>query len=135
MRVVLDTNVILSGLLWEGIPKRCVDAYRFSNIYQLILSPEIIHELRTKLTQKFKMPDKLARQWEKEITPYAYLVVPKNETTICRDPKDNMILDTAISANAQYIVTGDEDLLTLKEYKGILIVTPRQFLSVLGKLA
>ena len=129
MRCVLDTNVLLSGLLWEGTPKKYLDAFRFSNIYQLILSPELVNELRIKLSRKFKVPDDLIFRWEKEISQYAYLVVPKYETDICRDPEDNMILDTASAGNADYIVTGDNDLLTLKEFKSIPIITPRQFLE------
>jgi len=134
MRSVLDTNVLLSGLLWAGTPKKCLDAFRFQNIYQLILSPELIHELRNKLTKKFKVPQVLIEKWGKEITQYAHLVIPKYETTICRDPKDNMILDTASTGNAHYIVTGDEDLLILKDFKAISIVTPAQFFTLLEKM-
>ena len=129
MRCVLDTNVLLSGLLWQGTPKKCLDAFRLSNIYQLILSPELVDELRTKLSRKFKVPDDLTHKWEREISQYAYLVVPKYETDICRDSEDNMILDTASAGNADYIVTGDNDLLTLKEFKSIPIIAPRQFLE------
>src|SRR3990170_8207409 len=105
MRCVLDTNVLLSGLLWQGTPKKCLDAFRLSNIYQLILSPELVDELRVKLSKKFKVPDDLIHKWEREISQYTYLVVPKYVTGICRDPNDNKVLDTASEGDADYIVT------------------------------
>lgn len=133
IKAVVDTNVLLSGLLWEGTPKKCLDKYRLESIYQLILSPEIVHEFRRKLLYKFRLEQVMINQWVKEMTLYAELVVPRYATKICRDTKDNMILDTAKTGKADYIVTGDKDLLALKVFdKNIKIVSPADFLAILS---
>lgn len=59
-----------------------------------------------------------------------HLVQKTTTVTVCRDPKDNKILETALEGNAQYIVTGDPDLLVLKQFQGIRIVEPREFLEL-----
>lgn len=132
--VVLDTNVLISGFLWEGTPKKCLDGYRFASAYQLLFSPELIHEFRTKLLRKFHIPSQRVNLWVKEITMYAELVNPTYTTRICRDPKDNMLLDTAGAGRASYIVTGDKDLLTLLKFNSIQIVSPKTFLGILQKV-
>lgn len=129
IRAVVDTNVLISGLFWEGTPKKCLDKYRFENIYQIIFSPEIVHEFRQKLLYKFRLEPAMVNRLVKEMTLYAELVVPRYVTKICRDAKDNMILDTAKAGKADYIVTGDKDLLVLKMFnKNIKIVSPADFL-------
>lgn len=134
IRAVVDTNVLISGLFWEGTPKKCLDKYRFENIYQIIFSPEAIHEFRQKLLYKFRLESTIVNRWVKEITLYAELVIPRYITKICRDAKDNMILDTAKAGRADYIVSGDKDLLVLKVFnKNIKIVSPADFLAVLDR--
>lgn len=134
IRTVVDTNVLISGLFWDGTPKKCLDKYRFENIYQIIFSPEAIHELRQKLLYKFHLEPALISQLVKEMTLYAELVVPHYITKICRDAKDNMILDTAKAGRADYIVTGDKDLLVIKVFnKNTKIVSPADFLAIINK--
>lgn len=135
IRAVVDTNVLISGLFWEGTPKKCLDKYRFENTYQIIFSPEIVHEFRQKLLYKFRLEQVMINQWVKEIILYAEHVVPRYTTKICRDAKDNMILDTAIAGKADYIVSGDKDLLVLEVFnKNIKIVSPVDFLAILNKI-
>lgn len=134
IRAAVDTNVLISGLFWEGTPKKCLDKYRFENIYQIIFSPEIVHEFHQKLLYKFRLEPDMISQLVKEMTLYAELVVPRYITKICRDAKDNMILDTAKTGKADYIITGDKDLLVIKVFnKNIKIVSPADFLVIINK--
>lgn len=134
IKAVLDTNALISGLIWEGTPKKCLDKYRFDNSYQLIFSPELVHEFRVKLLDKFHLGPKVVSQWVKAIREYAIQVLPSYTTRICRDVKDNMILDTAIAGRANFIVTGDKDLLTLGKFQKVEIVSPKSFLTILQKI-
>ena len=131
IKAVLDTNVLISGLFWQGTPKIILDSHRYQASYILILSPEIINEIRLKLLTKFKIAPKTIKILIREIQKYAELVTPHYETDICRDKKDNMILDTAVSGRADYIVTGDKDLLTLEKFQKIPIVSPNKFSRVI----
>lgn len=133
IKAVVDTNVLISGFIWGGIPKKIIDKFRFEAFFLLILSPELTNEFRGKLLYKFHLEPKLVNQWMEELTLYAELVIPELTTKICRDPKDNMILDTAKSAGAKYIVTGDKDVLSLSVFQGITIVSPSEFLKILEK--
>jgi len=68
------------------------------------------------------------------VTGAAQLIeISGNLIGVCRDPKDDMVLECALQAAAQYIVSGDRDLLVLGEYAGIAIVTPRSFLNIVGE--
>ena len=129
-KAVVDTNVLISGLFWEGTPKKVIDKFRYDTGHKMIFSPELIHEFRTKLLTKFKVKPGIVVSIIEEITQYAELVNPRYLTGICRDKKDNMILDTVLAGNADYIISGDRDLLILKEFNKIKIVTPRQFLLI-----
>ncbi len=134
IKAVVDTNVLISGLIWEGTPKKIIDKFRFDNLYSLILSPELIHEFRTKLLKKFRLEQKLVNQWVQEITESAQLVIPHYVTKICRDPNDNMILDTASGGQADFIISGDKDLLSMVIFKKIPIITPRKFLEIMMEI-
>lgn len=131
IRVVVDTNVLISGLIWGGTPKKCLDKFRYESTYILLLSPELLDEFRSKLRYKFRVADEIVSKWVKELEEYTEKIFPSYTTKICRDPKDNMILDTAKSGKADFIITGDKDLLTLKNFKGIKILSPRSFLRVI----
>jgi len=65
-----------------------------------------------------------------DVLTYVHLVVPTRHVTVCRDPDDNLVLACALAGQAEYIVTGDPDLLTLEKFEGIKIVTVQDFLSV-----
>ena len=134
MRVVIDTNVFVSGWLWGGIPARL---FRFARNSQLIIcaSEAILAELQNTLSKQ-KLQAKLqslgftvdslmsTTRVLVEVYPISEINVPD-----LRDRNDNMILATAIAADADAIVTGDLDLLVLQEYQGIVIVTARDFID------
>lgn len=127
-KAVVDTNVLISGFIWGGKPREIIDKFRLDSLYILVISPELVHEFRNKLLQKFLVESVQVDQWVIELAQYAELVSPNYLTEICRDPKDNMILDTAFTGKADYIVTGDKDLLILKTFKTTTILTPKAFL-------
>jgi len=129
-RVVVDTNVLISGLIWGGTPKKVIDKFRYDKSFILVLSPELATELSKKLIKKFHIKPQIVIQLVTQLAKYAEQVLPDYITTICRDPKDNMILDTALAGGADYVVTGDQDLLDLKKFKFILIVNPRTFIKI-----
>lgn len=131
IKVAVDTNVLISGFIWGGIPREIIDKFRFDASYILVFSPELIHEFRNKLLRKFHLEATKIDQWIRELTQYAELVIPEFTTKICRDPKDNMILDTGVSGDAEYIVTGDKDLLILGKFQKTTILSPKGFLQIL----
>jgi uncharacterized protein len=134
MKIVLDVNVWISGLLWRGAPGQIFSLAEEQKIVILISEPILtdIEEVlnRPKLLPKVQalgktVPDllrvvgRLARSCS-----YDAVIVPQ-----LRDPDDAVILGTASSATANIIVTGDQDLLILSEFEGIPILTPVDFLS------
>jgi uncharacterized protein len=134
MKIVVDTNIFVSGWLWGGIPARL---FRLARNHQVIIctSEPILTELDDTFGKQ-KLQVKLqslgfttgglisgTRELVK-IYPISTVDLPE-----LRDTKDNMILATAVAAEAEAIVTGDQDLLVLREYKGIPIVTVREFLN------
>ncbi|MDP2704605.1 MAG: putative toxin-antitoxin system toxin component, PIN family [bacterium] len=136
MRVVADTNIIISMLLWGKSLERFLVLVNTRRI-TLCFSPQTIDELFRviyhshiqKQAEKLKTPvetllDKLIAASE--------IVYPTQRVAVIReDPSDNRILETAIAARVRYIVTGDRHLLKCKQHLNIPIVTPAEFLKLL----
>jgi putative PIN family toxin of toxin-antitoxin system len=135
---VVDTNVIVSGALRErSIPGRILDAAR-SREFDLTVSSALVDELSRVLARP-KISGRLG--WSPQdrdlfvlgLADFATFVAPSFELDmIPRDPSDNRVLEAAVEGEADYIVSGDHHLLELREYEGISIVTPTQFLAVLA---
>ena len=128
MRLVLDTNTALSGLLWGGTPGRLIDAAEAGQV-ELASSAALLAELQGVLSR-----EKFARQLAKRgitvadvFDGYAAMVTLVAPAviapTITRDPADDQVLAAALAAQADLIVSGDAHLLDLKSFKGIEIVT------------
>ena len=135
-RAVLDTNVYISiftspkgalGEIWEHGLKRT---------YTLLISPTIVAELANVLRDKFMWPEPEIRARVKRFARIADIIIPDIVPNVIEnDPADNHILACAVSGNADVIVSGDKrHLLPLKEYEGIPIVRPADFLRMLGGL-
>jgi uncharacterized protein len=134
MRVVLDTNVWLSGLLWGRVPDQVIQLVEQGQI-EAIGSEEILEELQSTLQR----PKLQRRLMQLEITADAVMLVVQQVTTIIRieplevpglrDPKDAIILASAVSGGASFVITGDRDLLVLREFSGIRIGSPHDFLA------
>lgn len=130
MKVVLDTNVFISGVFWKGDSNRIILAWKEGKI-KLVVSLEAISELARVLRDfKIKMPHELIKEWIDLIIKNSELVKIQNKIKIIKeDPTDDIFLETALIGRAKYIITQDAHLLKLKEFRGIRIITPGDFLK------
>ncbi len=131
-RVVLDTNVLISGVLFGGKPRRIIESVVKGKI-NAYLSPVILDEFKDVIARpKFGLGDETSFEITREIEDTFLFVFPKIVIErIKDDPDDNAILECALAADAEYIVTGDPHLLGLDSFKGIQILTPATFLTEL----
>jgi putative PIN family toxin of toxin-antitoxin system len=128
MRVVADTNIVVSGLMWRGNPRKIVDAARTGEI-QLLTTGALLAELEDVLGRK-KFAVRLASA---AVTPrdlvlgYAALAAviepAEIEPVVLDDPDDDAVIACAVAAHSEVIVSGDSHLLDLKQYRGIRILT------------
>ena len=132
IRVVLDTNALVSALILRGKLNNLVDFWREGRIIPL-LSRETFDEFRRVLEYpKFVLSKKeIITIIEEEILPFFEVFDITHEVTgICRDPNDDKFLACAVSASADFIVSGDKGLLVIKEYRSVKIVSPLNFLKL-----
>jgi len=134
MRTVADTNVVVSGLLWRGPSRQLLDAARQGRV-ELFTSGALLDELEEVL-QREKFLTRLAAaqvQAHDLVTGYAALatvVHPAHiEPVVLRDPDDDAVIACAVTAAATNIVSGDRDLLTLKQHRGIEILKAAEFMA------
>ena len=134
MRAVIDTNVLLSALLWHGTPHALLEHLHGERL-SLISSPALLNELATVLARpKFDAilrTSNMARsQLLADVLQLAESIDPPPlAQPVCRDPDDDAVLALAVAAQADLVVTGDEDLLILGSYAGIPIVSAAQALQ------
>lgn len=128
MKAVFDTNVLLAAFITEGICSKILVRGR-KRQFHLILCPVILRGFERVLIKKFSITRNEARSILQIVSEAMHSVVSPSQSVqgICRDPDDDSILACALEAGADYLVTGDVDLLELKIFKGIRIVTPREF--------
>jgi uncharacterized protein len=134
MRVVADTNTIVSGLLWQGLPFQLLEAARAGKV-ELFTDPTLLAELnevlhRRKFAEKVKQSSSTPRELVSRYAMLATLVRPTApEPVILADPDDDIVLACAVTANASVIVSGDHHLLELKVYHKMPILTVRELLE------
>lgn len=128
MKAVLDTNVFISGIFWTGSPHQVILLWK-ERKFTLVTSLQVVAEIIKVLKDfKIKMPDEMIKEWIDLIIRNSIVVEPKERLYIIKDdPKDNIFVEAAVAGNADYIVTQDNHLLKLKEFRGIKIITPEQF--------
>lgn len=129
MRLVLDTNVVISALLWRGTPYRLLEAIRRQDGLQLYSSSELLEELtdiasRPAFNKRLATIGKTAPEIVVEYLEAIELVAPVDVRRVARDPDDDHVLACALAARADLIVSGDLDLLALTDHESIPIVTP-----------
>ena len=125
----MDTNVLISAFFWRGSPYRCLVAAE-ADLYELIISDEIISELSAVLADKFKLPNEEVQESISRIKKVGKRVEINNKLKVIDDdPDDDKFIETAAASNADFIVSGDKHLLRLKEYKNCKIVTVADFLK------
>ncbi|MEO6445315.1 MAG: putative toxin-antitoxin system toxin component, PIN family [Gemmatimonadaceae bacterium] len=130
MKVVLDTNVLVSGLIFGGTPARILSAWSKS-AFTLILSPTILDEYRRVGWELAKGREPLMRALDALLATLAVnatlVNAPPLSPSVCEDPDDDKFLAAALAGAAARIVSGDKHLLRLSGWRGIEILTPRQF--------
>lgn len=135
LKLVLDTNTFISAFFWEGNEAQLLRKIEEGRA-RLVITKEILSEIeevikRPKFSEVMRIANSTPDQILQKIVSLSHLIAPKIEVRVCRDEKDNKFLECAESAKAGYIISGDEDLLSLKEYKGIPIVKTRLILRLL----
>jgi putative PIN family toxin of toxin-antitoxin system len=125
---VIDTNVWISGLVIGGNPAKVIGMFIEGDIV-VVTSEELLSELRRKIHQRFPLFAPQLPRLEASIREKAILVhLGARRITVSRDPNDNMVIETALTGNAHYIISGDKDLLVLDSYEGVMILNPEEFL-------
>ena len=128
MKIVLDTNIFISGIFWRGSSNKVILNWKEGK-FALIASLGTISEI-TKVLKDFKirLPDEMIREWIDLIVRNSIIVEPKEKISIVKDdPKDNIFIETAVAGNADYIITQDNHLLKLKEFRRVKVITPEEF--------
>ena len=129
MRVVLDTNIYISALMFGGLPGTLLNL-AFLRSFETIVSAALLDELDEKLRVKFGVSAQDALLIRGRILEIAHLVKPEEKVhMIPEDPDDDRILECAVSGKADYIISGDRHLLALANYRGISILRVREFLD------
>ena len=134
LKVVLDTNMFVSAFIFHGMVKIVFDLI-LENKLQMYNSPKLIKEV----VKKFKAFG-ITRQEQIQLLTFikekGVVIEPKIKIIVCRDPKDNFILELAETAHADYIITRDKDLLDLPNqvWKSTKIVKPELFLPILREM-
>ena len=129
---VFDTNILFSATGWRGNPFQCVERARAGEI-QVVTCPELIQELAEKLEARLHFSAEQVAETLADYLGFLRVVqIPKLLNVVSRGPEDNMVLECAIEARAQYVVSGDNDLLVLNEFRGIKIARASGFLKVVA---
>ena len=128
MRIVLDTNVFVSGVFFRGPPYEILKAWQ-DDRFQLVISEEILQEYR-------EVGEALAKRFSGvDLSPILELLIVKAELTesqslleaVCDDPEDDKFLACALAGNSKLIISGDKHLLKVSGYRGVKVIKPRKF--------
>lgn len=136
IRAVLDTNVLISGVIApDGPPRRVIEAWHQGKI-ALVTSEAIIDEVvrvlrYPKIYEAYNLIEEAITAVTESLWYDAEIVPGDYEARASVDPDDDKFLACAVEGHAEYIISGDDDLLDLGTYRDVLIVTPQQFVKVL----
>ncbi len=129
VRVVLDTNVVISGMFWEGIPREILGRCEKGEL-KAVFSRELLEELRRVIARerKFNLKEEEIREKERALLKVGEMVEPKVRVNVVTDdPDDNKLLECALASGTKVIISRDKDLLRLGSWRGIMILTPETF--------
>lgn len=133
MKIVIDTNIWISYLI--GSLLQNLDKKILAKEIKIIVSEEMLKEL-SEVTSRSKFKNIFTPKRVKELFSlldnYAVVVSPTHKVNACRDEKDNFLLEVALEGEADYLVTGDDDLLVLNQFHYTKIVTPQEFRDILS---
>lgn len=130
VKIVPDTNIYLSGIIFGGNPRKVLKLAR-NKMIVAYTSASILLEVAEKLNEKFHWNEERISKTLKAISKITEVIAPSTKLNVVKkDPKDNKIIECALEAEANYIVTGDKHLLDIKEFEGIKIIAPADFLKI-----
>jgi putative PIN family toxin of toxin-antitoxin system len=135
IRAVVDTNVLVSGLLWDKLPSHLIDLI-FEMRFSLVISRDLIDELvdvlsRDKFTEQLEKQGRTWQELVEDIERIAIMVEPVEiHPVVLSDPDDDVLIATALATDVDCIVTGNRHLLNLGEYQRIPIYNVEQFLRL-----
>ena len=124
---------MISGIFWSGDSEKILLGWG-NKEYELIISTEIIREIvETLMDFKIQLPIKTLLFWISILSMKSSIVEPEERVEIVKEDKDdNKFIEAAISGKADYIISQDNHLLKIKEFRGIKILTPKEFLDIVG---
>jgi putative PIN family toxin of toxin-antitoxin system len=126
VRIVLDTNVLVAAFIARGVCHQLLE--HCVSHHDLVISEFILGEIREKLIVKFKYTPEVANETVNLLRSHTEIVSPTPlDKPICRDADDDNILAAAVAGGCECIITGDKDLLVLKQFQGIDILSPSDF--------
>lgn len=134
MKVVLDTNVLISAIVFGGNPRKILEAI-LNGEPKLFFSENILDELKGVLQRpKFGFQAEVIQAILSELNAIGHLIKPLSHVReIQEDADDNRILECAIEVSANYIISGDTHLLSLKKYRNIRVVSPAEYLKIISE--
>jgi uncharacterized protein len=126
--VVLDSGIGISAFQFGGTPQAALDSV-FNN-HTVAICDQIVAEVRATLVRKFSWKDEEVLAILKDYTSDGkHVAVTGTLNAVCRDPNDDMVFECAVKADAEIILSGDNDLLSVKTYRGVEVLTARQYLD------
>ena len=132
-RVVLDTNIFISAILYGGNPRKVVELAIFEDV-EVYISLQLVDELSRVLRDKFTLGSVEIDKIISEIKDFAEIVTPRVTLQVVeKDPPDDRVLEYAVAAKADFIISGDKHLLDLGNFREIKIVGPAEFLEIRDK--
>jgi putative PIN family toxin of toxin-antitoxin system len=132
-KVVIDTNIYISAIFWNGKPREVIDLGRDGKI-TIFTSLDIENEIAGKLKTTFKLAEEDVNQILLDFSTFTLPIrISKQLIVVQDDPDDNKFIECAVECKANYIISGDRHLLNLKEYEGIKLIKSSDFLKVFYK--
>ena len=136
MKVVLDTNVWLSGIFWDGEASKIIEKSKKNNM-QILISEDILSEIVNVLNKESKFQKYILNlrlsieDLLRTILSVSDLIETKSKLDVIKaDPKDNIILEAALDGKVEYIISYDNHLLNMIEFRSIKIISPGEFLKI-----
>ncbi|GHT56103.1 PIN domain-containing protein [Bacteroidia bacterium] len=135
MKIVLDTNIFISAFFWGGHPRKVLER-TIDGDDELYITDEIIEEIARVMSRpKFNIEVHIIDSFIRSIKEISQRVhIKGNVHNVCRDSEDDKILECALTVKADCIITGDNDLLVLKAYEGVHIITATAYLDLLKSI-
>ena len=130
MKIILDTNVFISGIFFSGPPSQILQAWKNKKL-QIILSQDILdeyHRVAESLSSKYPTID-IFQIIELVMVHGQFVDSTDLDITVCEDPDDNKFIECAIASDTKIIVSGDKHLLKITGYQGITVFKPREFVD------